>query len=142
MARYSGDTILRYVTDAPLRKLRSDLGPSSRAGSSTSQVPFGPDAANYCMVQVRVRLKRMGTTIAKQEADMQDQARDVIGMVSGVTLSGNRIFVHNKITPAAHYATPLIPGILHVDGGTLLHVLVVLGLPTVSCRHLSDYLVV
>ena len=40
IARHSGDTILRYVSDAPLKSLRADLGLRSLPGSDAPNLQF------------------------------------------------------------------------------------------------------
>ena len=40
IARHSGDTILRYVAEAPLESLRADLGLSNLLGKSTPSLKF------------------------------------------------------------------------------------------------------
>ena len=79
LARHSGDAILRYVADAPVKSLRSDLGLcSASAASSSSSAVFGPQGqGTSALVQARVRT--LEAAMQRLEASMQTHAQDMVG---------------------------------------------------------------
>ena len=104
MARHSGDQILRYVAEAPLRSLRADLGLTPARGTSAAARPFGPTAASSSTARTRARLRKPEAAIARLEAELQEQARDVVGLATGFARTDDRVFVQNTTTAALHYA--------------------------------------
>ncbi len=71
LARHSGDQILRYVQDTPLRTLRVDLGlTGSRPGTATS-LPFGPAATGQSTARMRERLRKLEAEMVRMQAEIQ-----------------------------------------------------------------------
>jgi hypothetical protein len=104
LARHSGDTILRYVADAPLMSLRADLSAAaSRTGLSSMT------AARVATVD-RARLVTLETSLATLERNLQSQAQDLVALATGFARTDSRVFVQNSITAVVHLA-------LALDGG-------------------------
>ena len=104
LARHSGDTILRYVAEAPLKTLRADLGLSS--GGTPSIGSFGPAAPNAGTAVMRQRITKLEAAIASLRDDMQTQAQDVVALATGFARTDNRLFVQNLSTAIVHVARP------------------------------------
>ena len=68
MARHSGETIMRYVADAPLRSLRSDLGLADTQGSAALVAKASssrtPPAMLAKMTGLENMLRRLEATVA------------------------------------------------------------------------------
>ena len=104
LARHSGDMILRYVQDTPLRKLRGDLGlTGSRPGLSTA-LPFGPAATGQSTARMRERLRKLEAELVRMQAEIQRQACEVVGIATGFARTDQRVFIQNTTTKAIHYA--------------------------------------
>ena len=101
LARHSGDTILRYVADVPLRTLRADLGIGA-SPSSRSPLALGPGAKAASVTQLRSRL----TTIEKQMENLQNaiqsQSQDMIGIAAGYMQQAPRAYLQNLTSSAVH----------------------------------------
>ena len=46
----------------------------------------------------------MEATIARLEVELQNQARDVVGIATGFARTDDRVFIQNTTTAAVHYA--------------------------------------
>lgn len=103
MALHSGDAILRYVAEAPLRSLRADLGLNS-SSSGRSLMPFGPEAARSSSALVRARIRKLEATVARLEAELQTQSRHLVGLATGYARTDARVFIQNTVIAAIHYA--------------------------------------
>jgi hypothetical protein len=104
LARHSGDTILRYVADAPLRSLRADLFTlTARASASSS-------SASCTASAVQARLRKLESSMTEVRNDAQAHAQDVVALATGFARTDNRVFVQNTITATVHLA-------LSLDGG-------------------------
>ena len=104
LARHSGDTILRYVAEAPLKTLRADLGLSS--GSTPGIGSIGPTTPAAGTVVMRKRIAKLEAAIANLRDDMQTQAQDVVALATGFARTDNRLFVQNLSTATVHVARP------------------------------------
>ena len=101
LARHSGDTILRYVADVPLRTLRADLGISS-ASSSSPTLAMGPGAKAAGVTQLRSRLASLEAQMTKMEHAIQSQSQDMIGIAAGFVQSAPRAYLQNLDSSAVH----------------------------------------
>ena len=104
LARRSGEVILRYVADAPLKSLRADLGLGSLANGrlpdpSSSHVQPGSTSA-----QMRARIQKLEASLHLLEDIVQTQAQDVVGLATGFARTDNRVFVQNTASAAIHMA--------------------------------------
>ena len=114
LARHSGDTIMRYVADAPLRSLRSDLGisymgaaprtPAAGWAAPSTPVSFGISKSKATDSLLAARVRKIEAAISKLQDDMAVQAQDVVGIATGFARSDNRIFVQNVATATVHFA--------------------------------------
>ena len=104
LARHSGETILRYVAEAPLKSLRSDLG------IIAARSIRGPTAASSSTTGLQSRLRHIESALWSLRSDVQTQAQDVVALATGFARTDDRVFVQNTITATVHLA-------LHLDGG-------------------------
>ncbi len=104
LARHSGETILRYVADAPLKSLRADLG------IITARSIAGPSAASSSPAVLQSRIRLIEAALVTLRSDVQSQAQDVVALATGFARTDDRVFIHNTITATVHLA-------LHLDGG-------------------------
>ena len=106
MARHSGDTILRYVSDAPLESLRADLGLESLP--SKPALNFSLNASSSSKSQfteaVRARVAKLEDALRKLEGVVQTQAHDVVALATGFARTDDRIYVQNTTTATIHLA--------------------------------------
>ena len=101
LARHSGDTILRYVADVPLRTLRADLG----IGGSTSSSPslsMGPGAKAAGVTQLRSRLTALESQMTKMESALLSQSQDMVGIAAGFVQTTPRAYLQNLASSAVH----------------------------------------
>ena len=106
LARHSGDTILRYVADAPLRSLRTDMGLPSAGRSARASLPSaaGVAAPQQHSAKVTQRLRSLEASLEKLRKDVLTQAQDVVGLATGFARTDQRIFILNTVTAAVHFA--------------------------------------
>jgi hypothetical protein len=104
LARHSGDAILRYVADAPLKSLRSDLGIRS------TQSLVGALASQTAASAVAVRLRKLEAALITLQADVHTQAQDVVALATGFARTDDRAYLQNTITATVHCARS-------IDGG-------------------------
>jgi hypothetical protein len=104
LARHSGEQILRDVQDSPLRNLRADLGLTGGRPGTASALPFGPLAASQSTARMRERLRKLEADMVRLQAELQNQARDVVGLATGFARTDDRVFIQNTHTAAIHYA--------------------------------------
>ena len=101
LARHSGDTILRYVADVPLRTLRADLGIGS-AHTSTSPLSLGPGAKATGVTQLRKRLTELETQVQTLQQTIQSQSQEMVSMAAGYMQRAPRAYVQNLTSAAIH----------------------------------------
>jgi hypothetical protein len=104
LARHSGDAILRYVADAPLRSLRSDLGLRCARLPSPSLGSHNPSSA------IHSRLRILEAALVTIQSEVQSQASDVVALATGFARTDDRVFLQNTITATVHCARS-------IDGG-------------------------
>ena len=110
-ARHGGDTILRYVAEAPLRTLRSDLG--IQQSSKYAAAKIGPPRATADNAPLRKRLQRLEQQVVDLQQAVQVQASDLVSVATGFAVRDDRVFVQNSVTGTVHAARP-------ADGGHTL----------------------
>ena len=101
LARHSGDTILRYVSDAPLRTLRADLGLTASAASSVTR-SMGPGAKAAGITQLRTRIAALEAKLSSLETTVQSQSQDMVGLAAGYLLQTPRTYIQNLTSAAVH----------------------------------------
>ena len=104
LARHSGDTILRYVADVPLRTLRADLGIKGAIGSSTN-LSMGPGAKAAGVTQLRTRLSDLEAQMTKMQTAIQSQSQDLVGIAAGFVQTAPRAYLQNLTSSAIHLVT-------------------------------------
>ena len=108
LPRHSGESIMRYVADAPLKSLRADLGlPSSSSSSSSSSAAFAAAPASKAADGLAAaRLRKLEAAMVQLQSDVQGAARDMVGLAAGYLIPEPRVFVQNTATSAVHLAKP------------------------------------
>ena len=101
LARHSGDTILRYVADVPLRTLRADLGIGA-SPSSKSPLSLGPGAKASGVTQLRSRLSDIERQMESLQNAIQCQSQDMIGIAAGYIQQTPRAYLQNLSSSAVH----------------------------------------
>jgi len=101
LARHSGDTILRYVADVPLRTLRADHGIGG-SSSSTPSLTMGPGAKAAGVTQLRARLSNLEEHMTKMETAIQSQSQDLIGVAARFMETAPRVYLQNTDSSAIH----------------------------------------
>jgi hypothetical protein len=104
LARHSGDTILRYVADTPLRSLRADLF------TLTARSAVGASRAAGTSATVLSRLRLLESDVAAVQTVARAQALDVVALATGFARTDTRVFIQNTVTATVHLA-------LTLDGG-------------------------
>ena len=101
LARHSGDSILRYVADVPLRTLRADLG---IGGTSSSPPPhsLGPGAKAAGVKQLRDRLAALEAQMTRMETIVQSQSQDLVGVAAGFLHQAPRAYLQNLDSSDVH----------------------------------------
>ena len=101
LARHSGDTILRYVSDAPLRTLRADLGLTASATPSFTH-SMGPGAKAAGITQLRTRIAALENKLNSLETSVQSQSQDMVGLAAGYLQQAHRVYIQNLVSAAVH----------------------------------------
>ena len=105
LARHSGDTILRYVQDAPLRSLRADLGlPPSGTPVTLSLGGDGTSAAGMR------RLTRLEKKVADLERTLQVHAQELDALNLPAVRAPILEYVQNNTTSTIHQSSPMYTG--------------------------------
>jgi hypothetical protein len=104
LARHSGDAILRYVAEAPLLTLRSDLG------ASVSRVSLGTAVTNRNAVACTAKVKKLEKALISLQREVQSQASDVLALATGFARTDTRIYIQNTSTAIVHMARALDEG--------------------------------
>ena len=102
LARHSGDTILRYVSDVPLRTLRADLGIGASTPSSSAPLSLGPGAKAAGVTQLRSRLTALEAQIAQMAITVQSQSQDLVGLAAGYMHKAPWAYIQNLSSTAVH----------------------------------------
>jgi hypothetical protein len=109
LARHSGESILRYVADAPLLSLRSDLGLSVTRASLSTAVDAKASSS------LGPKLARLEKAMCLLRSDVLAQAQDVVALATGYARTDTRVYIQNLITATVHLAIRLDDG--HVACG-------------------------
>ena len=105
MARHSGDTILRYVSDAPLESLRADLGLESLPCKPALSFNLNASSGKKQLTDaVRARVAKLEDALKKLESVVQSQAQDVVSLATGFARTDDRVFIQNTSTATIHVA--------------------------------------
>ena len=104
MARHSGDTILRYVADVPLKSLRADLGICSIPGTDGHNRHFMAGDNTKLTAAVRARVAKLENALSSLDAIVQTQAHEVVALATGLARTDNRAYVQNSATVTTHMA--------------------------------------
>jgi hypothetical protein len=104
LARHSGESILRYVADAPLLSLRSDLG------ASVSRASLGCAVASNTSSAIGLKVAKLEKAMHKLHGEVQTQAQDVIALATGFARTDSRVYLQNTITATVHMAIRLDEG--------------------------------
>ena len=124
LARHSGDTIMRYVSEAPLRSLMADLGlakpgmaprtparggaaprtPALCAPAPSTPITVGISRQPAMDSMLAARVRKLEAAFSKMELDLNAQAQDVVGIVTGLARDDRRVFIQNTYTSTIHFA--------------------------------------
>ena len=100
LARHSGDTILRYVQEAPLDSIRADLDISSRAKRSSSDTGFSTGTS----VHVE-RIQSIESMMSELHRSSQAQALDISASIAATSSSVVVGHIPNCSTARVHLAS-------------------------------------
>jgi hypothetical protein len=105
LARHSGDAILRYVSESPLKAIRHDLGLAPVGTSSCSSATFaGGNLTSRAAANLRARMSIIETAIDRSVA----LAEQALAEVTAHTMTAHPVittlFVQNVVTGAVHGA--------------------------------------
>ena len=104
LARHSGDTILRYVSTAPLRSLRTDLGlPPQGAAIPDGGILRQPAAADgtAASAETQARSQALEATMAGLTYLLEHRAVELRAEIATAT-AGQRTYVQNLATATMH----------------------------------------
>ena len=100
MARHSGETLLRYVADAPLRSLRTDLGLHDPSGSTALVAKASswrtPPALAAKLTGLGEMLQHPTATVTRHTTEL---AR---AQIAAATMSAPTKFIQNTTSAAVH----------------------------------------
>jgi hypothetical protein len=98
LARHSGETIMRYVQDAPLRSLRSDLGltPQGTVPSPFAVASRSDDAA------VQRRLHSLSEAMTRLEQLVAEQNLEVANLRASAEADPLPSYVQHSVTDTVH----------------------------------------
>lgn len=102
LARHSGDTIFRYVSEAPLRTLRSDLGLPPLTGQL--RVDRNPQCETRELRQHRRHIRALEKRIDELQEQLHTTASDVVAVGTAFARTDERIFVQNSVAATVHAA--------------------------------------
>jgi hypothetical protein len=105
LARHSGEAIMRYVAEAPLKSLRKDLGLLEAASSSTSGSGGGWGSASSSAA-ARARFSTIEAHLLRMDARLDLQSSELLMVASSFAVPDDRAFVQNNSTAAIHLAKP------------------------------------
>jgi hypothetical protein len=104
LARHSGDAILRYVADAPLKSLRADLG------NRCARVPVGPLSSPTAASAAHGKIRRIEAALVSLQSEVHAQAQDVVALATGFARTDDRSYLQNTITATVHCARSIDSG--------------------------------
>ena len=98
LARHSGETIMRYVADAPLRSLRSDLGLTPHGTLPTAfAVASRTDDA-----MVQRKLHSLTVAMARLEQVVAEQNLEVASLRAAAAADPSPSYVQHSVTDTVH----------------------------------------
>ena len=101
LARHSGDTILRYVQDAPLKSILADLGIAARlkaTSSSTRSVTLSSKDSR--------RITTLEATVEELNRTLQAQAVELDSLNEAASSKPILTFIQNDTTATIHQSSP------------------------------------
>jgi hypothetical protein len=104
LARHSGDAILRYVSDAPLKSLRADLG------IRCARLPVGSLAPPAAASAAHARIRKLEAALITLQSEVHAQAQDVVSLATGFARTDDRSYLQNTITATVHCARTIDSG--------------------------------
>ena len=100
MARHSGETIMRYVADAPLRSLRSDLGLHDPYGSAALVAKASssrtPPALAAKITGLEDMLRQLTATVSLHTTELAQ------AQIAAATTTAPTQFIQNTTSAAVH----------------------------------------
>ena len=102
LARHSGETIMRYVQDAPLKSLRADLGltPQGTVPEKFATASRGGDTIN------QRRLHALTDAIGRLEALVNEQAEELASIREQAAKEPSPQYVQHDVTATVHRQRP------------------------------------
>ena len=102
LARHSGETIMRYVQDAPLKSLRSDLGltPYGTVPAKFATASSGSDPIS------QRRLHALTEAMGRLETLVNEQAEEIASMRELATVETSPQYVQHDVTATVHRLRP------------------------------------
>ena len=104
MARRYGDTILRYVSEAPLKSLRADLGLSNIPGTDAPSTQFMAGNKSKLTAIVRARVEKLENALSRLEAAVKAHAQGIVALATRSARTDNRIYAQYTSTATIHRA--------------------------------------
>ena len=102
LARHSGETIMRYVQEAPLKSLRADLGLTPQG---TIPMPFAAVGKTGDTVSQR-RLHSLTEALARLEALVEEQSQEIANIRAEAASDTTPKFVRHSVTATVHRLRP------------------------------------
>ena len=102
MARRSGDTILRYIQEAPLKSIRSDLGIALQ-GRSTKAAASSSSACSSAMVS---KVTALEAKLEELERTIQVHAQELTTLNEAAKQDTTTSFIQNIATATVHVTSP------------------------------------
>ena len=102
LARHSGETIMRYAQDAPLKSSRSDLGltPHGTVPAKFATASRGSDTIN------QRRLHALTDAMGRLEALVNEQADEIASIRALATAEPSPQYVQHDVTATVHRLRP------------------------------------
>ena len=102
MARRSGDTILRYIQDAPLKSIRSDLGLALQGRAAKPSSP----SSSACSSIMSSKVAALETKVEELERILQVHAQLLTTLNEAVKQDTTMSFIQNTATATVHMTSP------------------------------------
>ena len=102
LARHSGEMIMRYVQEAPLKSLRADLGLTPQG---TAVMPFAATGRNGDTVGMQ-RVHKLTEAMGRLEALLEEQAQEIADIKAAAAVEAAPQFVRRLITATVHRLRP------------------------------------
>ena len=105
LARHTGDTILRYVAEAPLESLRSDLGLGRNDGGATKlgRLNLGSSGATSSAATT-LRMQKLEDAVARLDTVVAAQALELATLKAGFNRMTAPTYIQNVTSAIVHKA--------------------------------------